>query len=67
MKATIKDGNIVITMPLFAPPHLSTKKKSMLVASTGGAVALANGEGNAIKVDGKPIVFSGNVYYDART
>lgn len=66
MKATIKDGNITIVMPLITPPRLSTKKKSMLIASSGGAQPLDNGSG-PIMVDGKPIVFSGNVYYDART
>lgn len=66
MEATIQNGNLIITMPLFPNPRLSSKKKSMLIASSGGAQPLTE-DGDPIEVDGKPVVFSGNAYYDARS
>lgn len=55
MKAEVKDGNLIITIPLQAPAP-STSGKTLVVASShGNTVTTAT-------IDGKPIVVGVNAY-----
>lgn len=56
MTAEIKDGNIIITIPIQNPLRPSASGKTLLVATTGGNVATS-----AI-VDGKPVVVGVNAW-----
>lgn len=60
MKAEIVGKNLVITLPLNNPPILTSTKKSMMVASTGGPQDLG------VTIDGKEVKVSVNAYYKAR-
>jgi hypothetical protein len=55
MKAEIKDGNLVITMPLQTPTP-SASGKTLVVASTRG-----NAKTTCL-VDGKPLTIGLNAY-----
>lgn len=55
MKAEIKDGNLILTLPLQTPTP-STSGKTLIVATSGGNKATT-----AI-VDGKPITVGVNAY-----
>jgi hypothetical protein len=54
MNATIKNGQLVITIPVNDPMPPSESGKSLLLASTHGAVNLA--------IDGKVVAVSVNAY-----
>lgn len=56
VKAVIKDGNLVITLPLQAPTP-SASGKTKVVASTRGNVELPD-----VKIDGKPVTLGVNAY-----
>jgi len=55
MKAEIKDGNLIITIPLDTPKP-SASGKTLVVASTRGNVA------TAAQVNGKPVTIGLNAY-----
>jgi hypothetical protein len=55
MKAEIKDGNLVITIPMQTPTPSSTGR-TLIVASTGG-----NKETD-VQVNGKPVIIGLNCY-----
>lgn len=56
VKAEIKDGKLIITLPVNAQPAPSASGKTLVVASTHGNVATS-----AI-VQGKPVVIGVNAY-----
>lgn len=56
MKVEIKDGNLVITIPVANPPEPSKSGKTLLVATTGGNVK------TAALCQGKPITIGLNAY-----
>jgi hypothetical protein len=55
MKAEIKDGNLVITIPMQTPTPSSTGR-TLIVATTGG-----NKETD-VQVNGKPVIIGLNCY-----
>ena len=55
MKAEIKDGNLIITIPLDTPKP-SASGKTLVVASTRGNVA------TAAQVNDKPVTIGLNAY-----
>ena len=55
MKAEIKDGNLIITIPLQAPQR-SASGKTLVIASSRGNVA------TTATVDGKPVTIGLNAY-----
>lgn len=59
MKVEIVGKNLVITLPMNAPPKPSTSGKSLIIASTEG-----NKE-SEIKVNGKPVIVGLNAYIKA--
>jgi hypothetical protein len=60
MQVEIKDGNLVISIPVNNPMPLSKTGKSKLVASTGGNLV------TAIQIDGKPVKIGLNAFVDAQ-
>lgn len=56
MKVEIKDGNLVITLPMAANPVASASGKTLVVASTHGNVK------TEVQVNGKPVVVGVNAY-----
>ena len=56
MKAEIKNGNLIITIPM-QQPRPSASGKTMVVASTSGNVQ------TTAEVDGHPLVIGLNAYY----
>jgi hypothetical protein len=55
MTAEIKDGNLIITLPMGAPAP-SKSGKSMIIASTHG------NQPTTLNVDGQPVIVSVNAY-----
>jgi len=55
MKAEIKDGSLIITIPLDTPKP-SASGKTLVVASTRGNIA------TAATVNGKPVIIGLNAY-----
>ena len=56
MKVEIKDGNIIITLPLNSTPAPSASGKTLVVASSHGNQA------TTAVVQGKPVVVGVNAY-----
>ena len=56
MQIEIKNGQLVITLPLNTPPQPSATGKTLVVASTHG-----NQPSSAI-IDGKPVIVGVNAY-----
>ena len=56
MKAEIKDGNLIITLPVNDPPAPSKTGKTLVVASTHGNQA------TTAAVNGKPVTIGVNAY-----
>lgn len=56
MKAEIIDGKLVLTIPVYANPPLSSTGKSRIVATTSG-----NKE-TTLMVDGKPVIIGMTAY-----
>jgi hypothetical protein len=56
MQVSIKDGKLIIEIPLNNPPSPSASGKTLVVASSRGNV-----QTNAI-VDGKPVTVGVNAY-----
>lgn len=56
MKAEIKDGNLILTLPLNPTPVRSASGKTLVVASTHGNQA------TTAQVAGKPVVIGCNAY-----
>jgi hypothetical protein len=56
MKAEIKSGNLVITLPLNETPVASKSGKNLTVASTRGNRA------TTAEVDGRPVTIGVNAY-----
>jgi hypothetical protein len=56
MTATIKDGKLIIELPLNDPPTPSATGKTLVVASTHGNLA------TTAQVKGKPVVIGVNAY-----
>lgn len=54
MNAVIKDGNLIITLPLLPKPTLSASGKSRMVAGTGGFTM------TQVQVEGQPVKVSVN-------
>ncbi len=50
MKVEIKNGDLVITIPMNNPPRSSASGKSLLVATTSGPLK------SDLLVEGKPVV-----------
>ena len=55
-KAEIKDGNLIITLPMNVPPAVSGSGKSPVVASTYGNVV------TDLQVGGKAVTIGVNAY-----
>jgi hypothetical protein len=49
VKAEIKDGVLIIAIPIQAQPSTSSTGKSLIVATTGGFTA------TTVQVNGKPV------------
>lgn len=60
MKATIKNGNLCIEIPVAKTPQPSTTGKTLVVASTRG-----NKE-TEVKVNGKSVIIGLNAYIYAQ-
>jgi len=58
MKVEVKDGNLVITIPMQTPTPSSTGKTLVVATSHGNVVTAAT-------VDGKPITVGVNAYIRA--
>jgi hypothetical protein len=56
IKAVIKDGNLIITLPMNDKPVPSASGKTLVIASTRGNVT------TELEVDGKPVVLGVNAY-----
>jgi len=56
IKAEIKDGNLVITIPVNDPPVDSKSGKSRIIASTNGNIR------PGLQVDGEAVVIGLNAY-----
>lgn len=56
VKAEIKDGKLIITLPMNSSPQPSATGKTLVVASTHGNVA------TAAVMNGQPIVIGVNAY-----
>lgn len=56
MKAEIKNGELVITIPMNAQPQSSASGKTLVVASSHGNKA------TACVVQGKPVIIGVNAY-----
>lgn len=56
MKAEIKDGNLIVTIPINDPPTESKSGKTLVVASSRGNLK------TEAKIDGKPITVGLNAY-----
>lgn len=56
MKVEIKDGELVLTIPMMTPPALSKSGKTLLVASTRGT------HKTDLLHDGRPLSVSFNAY-----
>lgn len=56
MKVEIKDGNLVVTVPLDGSPHPSKSGKTLIVASSHGIVS------TDAKVDGKAVQVGLNAF-----
>ena len=56
MKSKIRSGMLIIELPLINPPKESASRKTLLVATSGGA------KRTALRVDGKPVVINVNGY-----
>ena len=56
MQVQQKGSSLVITLPLFAEPRLSSKGATRLVASSGGNVL------TAVTVDGHPVKVGVNAF-----
>lgn len=56
MKAEIKNGHLIITLPLVVPARPSASGKTLIVASTNGNVK------TDMKVDGKFVTLGLNAY-----
>ena len=56
MKCEIKDGNLILTVPMNPSPVASASGKTLVVASSHGNIATA-----AI-INGKPVVVGVNAY-----
>lgn len=56
MKAEIKDGNLVVTIPINDPPTESKSGKSLIVASTNGNIR------PGLTIDGQPVTIGLNAY-----
>jgi hypothetical protein len=55
-RAEIRDGSLIITIPMNVPPAVSGSGKSLVVASTYGNVQ------TDLQVNGKPVVIGVNAY-----
>ena len=60
MNAAIKDGILIINIPVQTPAPLSKSQKSRVIASTNGNVKLPN-----LVVNGKPVTIGLNAYIPA--
>jgi hypothetical protein len=60
VKVEIKDGILVIEIPVKNPPSLSATGKTLLVASTHGNIPTDT------LVDGKPLTVAVNAYIRAK-
>jgi hypothetical protein len=58
MKTEIKDGNLIITIPMQTPTP-SASGKTLVVASTRGNMK------TALLIDGKPVTIGLNAYISA--
>lgn len=56
MKAEIKDGNLILTIPMNPTPVASASGKTLVVASTHG------NQVTSVTVDGKPVAVGVNAY-----
>ena len=56
MNAVIKDGNLIITLPVNPNPSPSASGKTLVVASSSGNKA------TAVIVNGKPVTIGVNAY-----
>lgn len=56
MKAEIKDGQLVITIPISNPPAPSVSGKTLVVASSHGNMA------TTAQISGKPVIVGLNAY-----
>jgi len=56
MKAEIKDGNLVLTLPINPTPAPSASGKTLVVASSHGNLT------TSVLIDGKPVVVGVNAY-----
>lgn len=56
VKAEIKDGKLIITLPVASSPQPSASGKTLVVASTHGNVA------TSAVVGGQPVVIGVNAY-----
>jgi len=56
MQAEIKDGNLIITIPVQDPPAPSKSGKTLVVASSHG------NQPTAAQVNGQPVVIGLNAY-----
>lgn len=59
MKVEIKDGHLIISIPVNDPPVASKSGKSLLIASTNGTTT------TNILVKGKPLKVGLNAYTEA--
>ncbi len=59
MNAEIKNGNLIITIPLNATPAPSASGKTLVVASSHG------NQTTNVQVQGKPVVIGLNAYIRA--
>jgi hypothetical protein len=57
MKARIRKGMLVITLPLIVPPRLSGSGKRLLVATSRG------GRRTGLKYGKKPVYVNANAYF----
>ena len=58
MKVEIKDGNLIVTIPMQAPKP-SASGKTLVVATTSGNVK------TAVSINGKPVTIGLNAYIKA--
>ena len=56
MKAEIKDGNLIITIPVETELRPSASGKTLVVASTHGGMV------SSVQVNGKPVTINLNAY-----
>lgn len=66
MTVQIKEGHIVVILPINADLPLSSTGKSKMLASSGGAITAVDEKGNPVMFNGKPVKVNVSAYIPAK-